>query len=180
MPIVSSLKVEAPDHAAIRAERLTSSRLRTVKLLFAVFYARWPSEAVSGGPAVDHRNQPCQPALGWLRGFAANCSSLPSMSARRTVAKYMARNRRPPSQGWKTFLRNHANGIASIDLFVVPSISFQLLYGLLILKHRRREILCLSATAHPSAEWISRQLTEAYGWEEGPCYLVPRSGHRLW
>jgi transposase InsO family protein len=89
-----------------------------------------------------------------------------------TVAKYMARNRRPPSQGWKTFLRNHADGIASMDLFVVPTISFRLLYGLLILKHCRREILHLAATAHPSAEWISRQLTEAYGWEEGPYYLV--------
>jgi transposase InsO family protein len=65
-----------------------------------------------------------------------------------------------------------ADGIASLDLFVVPTISFQLLYGLLILKHGRREILCLAATAHPSAEWISRQLMEAYGWEEGPCYLV--------
>jgi len=89
-----------------------------------------------------------------------------------TVAKYMARNRRPPSQGWKTFLRNHADGIAAMDLFVVPTISFQLLYGLLILKHGRREIICLSTTGHPSAEWISRQLTEAYGWEEGPSYLV--------
>src|SRR5262249_42430742 len=88
-----------------------------------------------------------------------------------TVAKYMVRNRRPPSQGWKTFLRNHADGIASMDLFVVPTISFQLLYGLLILKHGRK-ILHLSATAHPSAEWIIRQLTEAYGWKEGPCYLV--------
>jgi transposase InsO family protein len=89
-----------------------------------------------------------------------------------TVAKYMARNRRSPSQGWKTFLRNHADGIASMDLFVVPTVTFKLLYGLLILKHGRREIIYLSATAHPSAEWISRQLTEAYGWEEGPCYLV--------
>jgi transposase InsO family protein len=89
-----------------------------------------------------------------------------------TVAKYMARTRRPPSQGWKTFLRNHADGIASMDLFVVPTLSFQLLYGLLILKHGRREILCLAATAHPSAEWISRQLMEAYGWEQGSGYLV--------
>jgi transposase InsO family protein len=89
-----------------------------------------------------------------------------------TVAKYMARSRRPPSQGWKTFLRNHADGIASMDLFVVPTISFQLLYGLLILQHGRREILWLGVTTHPSAEWISRQLTEAYGWEQGPRYLV--------
>ena len=55
---------------------------------------------------------------------------------------------------------------------MVPTISFQLLYGLLILRHSRREILWLGVTTHPSAEWISRQLTEAYGWEQGPCYLV--------
>jgi transposase InsO family protein len=89
-----------------------------------------------------------------------------------TVAKYITKNSRPPSQGWKTFLRNHADGIASMDLFVVPTISFKLLYGLLILKHGRREIMYLSATAHPSAEWMSRQMTEAYGWEERPRYLV--------
>jgi transposase InsO family protein len=59
-----------------------------------------------------------------------------------------------------------------MDLFVVPTISFQLLYGLLILQHGRREILWLGTTTHPSAEWISRQLTEAYGWQQGPRYLV--------
>jgi hypothetical protein len=75
--------------------------------------------------------------------------------------KPIATNRKPPSQGRKTFLRNHPDGIASMDLFVVPTISFQLLYGLLILKHGLRKILCLVATAHPSADWISRQLTEA-------------------
>jgi transposase InsO family protein len=89
-----------------------------------------------------------------------------------TVAKYMAKGRRPPSQGWKTFLRNHADGIASMDLFVVPTISFQLLYGLLILRHRRRELLWLSVTAHPNAEWIARQLTEACGWNEAPRYII--------
>src|SRR5580704_10186093 len=89
-----------------------------------------------------------------------------------SVAKYMARTRRPPSQGWKTFLRNHADGIASIDLFVVPTISFRLLYGLLILQHGRRQILWLGVTAHPTAEWISRQLTEAYGWKVAPRYII--------
>src|SRR6476661_3501030 len=67
-----------------------------------------------------------------------------------SVAKYMARRRRPPSQGWRTFLLNHADGIASIDLFVVPTISFKLLYGLPILRHDR----------------------EACGWEPVPDYLV--------
>ena len=58
-----------------------------------------------------------------------------------SVAKYMARRRGPPSQGWKTFLRNHADGVVAMDLFVVPTISFRLLYGLLIMRHRRRRIL---------------------------------------
>ena len=82
-----------------------------------------------------------------------------------SVAKYMARRRRPPSQGWRTFLRNHADGIAAMDLFVVPTISFRLLYGLLILRHDRRRILWLGATTHPTAEWIARQLVEACGWD---------------
>jgi hypothetical protein len=72
----------------------------------------------------------------------------------------------------KTFLRNHADGIASIDLFVVPTISFRLLYGLLILRHGRRHMLWLGVTAHPTAEWIARQLTEACGWDPAPRYIV--------
>ena len=72
----------------------------------------------------------------------------------------------------KTFLRNHADGIASIDLFVVPTLAFRLLYGLLILRHDRRHILWLAVTAHPTAEWIARQLTEAFGWEHAPRYLI--------
>ena len=82
-----------------------------------------------------------------------------------SVAKYMARRRGPPSQGWKTFLRNHADGIVAMDLFVVPTISFRLLYGLLIMGHGRRQILWLGVTAYPTAEWIANQLTEACGWE---------------
>ena len=89
-----------------------------------------------------------------------------------SVAKYMVRTRRPPSQGWKTFLRNHADGIAAMDLFVVPTISFRLLYGLLIMGHGRRQILWLGVTAHPTAEWIANQLTQAYGWERTPRYLI--------
>src|SRR5882757_762189 len=89
-----------------------------------------------------------------------------------SVAKYIARRRGPPSQGWKTFLRNHADGIAAIDLFVVPTISFRLLYGLLIVGHRRRQIVWLGVTAHPTAEWIANQITEAFGWERAPHYPI--------
>jgi len=89
-----------------------------------------------------------------------------------TVAKYMVKGKRAPSQGWRTFLRNHADGIASIDMFVVPTVSFRLLYGLLILRHARRELVWLGVTAHPNARWIAQQLTEACGWKETPQYLV--------
>src|SRR4249920_2562126 len=89
-----------------------------------------------------------------------------------SVAKYMARRRGPPTQGWKTFLHNHADGIAAMDLFVVPTISFRLLYGLLIMEHGRLQILWFGLTAHPTAEWIINQLTEACGWEQIPRYLA--------
>jgi transposase InsO family protein len=59
-----------------------------------------------------------------------------------------------------------------MDLFVVPTISFKLLYGLVVMSHERRKILHLSTTAHPSAEWIARQLTEAVGWDRAPHYII--------
>ena len=89
-----------------------------------------------------------------------------------SVAKYMARRRGGPSQGWRTFLCNHADGIVSMDLFVVPTVSFGLLYGFLVLRHRRRRIMWLGVTANPTAEWIARQLTEAYGWDAALDYIV--------
>src|SRR5262245_3048282 len=89
-----------------------------------------------------------------------------------SVTKYMARRRRPPSQGWRTFLRNHADGIVAMDLFVVPTISVQLLYGLLILRHDRRRVLWMGVPAHPTGEWVARQLTEACGWDQAPTYLL--------
>ena len=74
--------------------------------------------------------------------------------------------------GWRTFLLNHADGIASIDLFVVPTISFRSLYGLLVLGHGRRRILSLAVTVHPTAEWVAQQVTEACGWDVAPQYLI--------
>src|SRR5260370_39750696 len=82
-----------------------------------------------------------------------------------TVAKYMARGRRPTSQGWKTFLHKHADGIASIDLIVAPTISFRLLYALLLLHRDRRQILGLGVTARPPAEWIEHRRPQASRWK---------------
>jgi transposase InsO family protein len=89
-----------------------------------------------------------------------------------TVGRYMVRTRRPRSQGWKTFLRNQAAGIAAIDLFVVRTISFKLLYGLVILHHARRRLARVAVTTNPTAEWVAGQLTEAFPWGEAPRHLL--------
>jgi hypothetical protein len=102
-------------------------------------------------------------ALGPQQGLLERLDRASIEVGQTTVAKYMAKRRRPPSQGWKTFLHNHADAIASMDMFVVPTISFRLLYGLLVLGHSRREFLWVGVTAHPNAEWLARQLTEACG-----------------
>jgi transposase InsO family protein len=89
-----------------------------------------------------------------------------------TVAKYMARGRRPPSQTWKTFLKNHAPGIAAVDLFVVPTIGFKMLYALIVIGHDRRQLLSFGITAHPAAEWMAGQITEAFPWDRAPHSLI--------
>src|SRR6476659_8094727 len=92
--------------------------------------------------------------------------------AQSSVAKYMVKRRGPPSQGWRTFLRNHAPDIAAMDLFVVPTIGFDLLYALVIVRLDRRELVWISVTTHPTAEWVARQITEAFPWNEAPHYMI--------
>jgi len=92
--------------------------------------------------------------------------------AQSTVSKYMVRGRNPPSQTWKTFLQNHAEGIAAIDMCVVPTVSFDLLFAFLVLGHGRRQLLWFEVTRHPTAEWLARQITEAFPWASAPAYLV--------
>lgn len=77
-----------------------------------------------------------------------------------------------PLQTWKTFLRNHMEGIASIDLFVVPTIAFEQLFAFLVLGHGRRQLLWIAVTGNPTAEWLARQITEAFPWEKAPKYLI--------
>jgi transposase InsO family protein len=92
--------------------------------------------------------------------------------AQSTVAKYMARRERGPSQTWKTFLRNHTARIAATDFLIVPTIGFRLLFVLVVLRHQRRRLISLSVTANPTAEWIARQITDAFPWNEAPDYLI--------
>jgi transposase InsO family protein len=89
-----------------------------------------------------------------------------------TVAKYMVRNRKPPSQTWRTFLDNHVGDLASIDFFTVPTLSFRILYVVLVLKHERRQVMHFNVTEHPTVQWMAQQLIEAFPWDEAPRYLL--------
>jgi hypothetical protein len=78
----------------------------------------------------------------------------------------------PPSQGWRTFLRNHADAIAAIDLFVVPTVTFKCLFVFLVVGHGRRQLLWFAVTRHPTAEWLAQQIVEAFPWDMASTWLV--------
>jgi transposase InsO family protein len=89
-----------------------------------------------------------------------------------TVAKYRVRTRKPPSQTWKSFLQNHAGQIAAIDFFTVPTVSFTVLYGFVVLLHDRRRVVHFNVTAHPTAVWTAQQLIEAFPEDKAPGFLI--------
>jgi putative transposase len=89
-----------------------------------------------------------------------------------SVAKYMVRHRKPPSQTWRTFLDNHVKSLVSVDFFTVPTIRFQVLYVFLVLAHDRRRVVHFNVTAHPTAEWTAQQLREAFPFDQVPRYLL--------
>jgi hypothetical protein len=89
-----------------------------------------------------------------------------------SVAKYMVRLPKPPSQTWRTFLSNHASQLVSVDFFTVPTISFHILYFFIVLSHNRRHILHFNVTAHPTAKWTSQQIVEAFPFDSAPRYLL--------
>ena len=93
-----------------------------------------------------------------------------------TVAKYMSRQGKPPSQGWRTFLENHIQQIVAIDFLVVRTVNFRLLFVFVVLSHHRRHAIHFNVTAHPTAEWTARQIAEAFLWDSAPRYLLHDRG----
>jgi hypothetical protein len=146
---------------------LASDRLPAVALEISL--ARRPAANRRGPARVDPADERGKSAVGsaahpWLKlGFEVAQSS---------VAKYMVKRCGPPSQRWRTFVRNHAPDIAAMDLFVVPTIGFDLLYVLFIVRLARRDLVWINVTPNPTAEWIARQITEAFPWNEAPRYLI--------
>jgi transposase InsO family protein len=141
-------------------------------------YWRWKSRPRGGRPQIDTelraliRQMSTENQLWGAPRIHGELLKLGFEVAQSSVAKYMVKRRGPPSQGWRTFLHNHAPDIAAMDLFVVPTIGFDLLYAFVIVRLGRRELIWINVTAHPTAEWVARQITEAFPWNEAPRYMI--------
>jgi transposase InsO family protein len=151
--------------------------LRWHRAGFKVFW-RWKSRNRAGRPKIDRglrdliqRMSRENPLWGASR-IHGELLMLGFEVAQSTVSKYMARPSKPPSQTWKTCLQNHAEAIAAIDMCVVPTLTFDLLFAFLVLGHGRRQLLWFEVTRHPTAEWLARQITEAFPWTSAPPYLL--------
>ena len=145
-------------------------------------YWRWKSRNSGGRPPVSAelraliRRMSLENRLWGAPHIHGELLKLGFEVAQSTVAKYMAKTSDDPSgQSWGTFLRNHLPHIAAIDLFVVPTIGFHLLYALVIVRLARRELVWINVTAHPTADWIAQQITEAFPWGRGPTLPDPRA-----
>src|SRR3974390_3256515 len=141
-------------------------------------YWRWKSRSTGGRPRIESelrvliRRMSIENPLWGAPRIHGELLKLGFEVAQSTVAKYMAKRPGPPSQGWRTFLRTHAPDIAAMDLFVVPTIGLDLLYVFIIFRLDRRQLVWINVTTNPTAEWIARQLTEAFPWDEAPRYLI--------
>src|SRR5262245_59279370 len=159
--------------AIVRPETL----IRWHRRGFKAFW-RWKSRSTGGRPAIPReireliREMSRANRLWGAPRIHGELLKLGIEVAQSTVAKYMVKRPRPPGQSWATFLRDHAEGIGAVDLIVVPTIGFKLLYCLVVLAHGRRKLVHHAVTAHPTAEWVARQIVEAFPWDEAPRYLV--------
>ena len=151
--------------------------LRWHRAGFRMFW-RWKSRNRAGRPRIDRglrdliRRMSRENPLWGASRIHGELLMLGFEVAQSTVSKYMARGGRPPSQSWKTFLRNHAEAIAAIDMCVVRTVSFELLFAFIVIGHGRRQLLWFEVTRHPTAAWLARQITEAFPWASAPTYLV--------
>jgi transposase InsO family protein len=140
-------------------------------------YWRWKSHSLGGRPQIETdlrvliRRMSIENPLWGAPRIHGELLKLGFEVAQSSIAKYMVKRRGPPNQGWRTFLRNHAPDIAAMDLFVVPTIGFNLLYAFVIVRLDRRDLVWINVTTNPTAEWIARQLTEAFPWNEAPQHL---------
>src|SRR5262245_58105 len=141
-------------------------------------YWRWKSKGQAGRPPINQeiqdliRRMSRENPLWGLARIQSELRLLRFDVALRTIAKYRIKNCKPPSQTWKTFLTNHANPMAAIDFFAIPTLSFRNLYCFIVLLHDRREIIHFNVTTNLTAEWTAQQIINAFPENEDPRYLL--------
>ena len=133
------------DHWRRLSQRGTPGRPAIAKDIRDLIRAMWQANPTWGSPRI----------VGELR-------QLGIMVAKSTVEKYRARPRKPPSPTWKTFLKNHARDIVTLDFFIMPTMTFKVLFVLVILAHKRRRIIHFNVTEHLTAQWTAQQVVEAF------------------
>ena len=142
------------------------------------FYWKWKSRRRIGRPGVSKeirdliRNMSSANVLWGAPRLHAELLKLGIEVSQATVAKHMVKHRKPPSQTWRSFLENHVKQLVSVDFFVVPTLSFRILYVFLVLAHERRRVVHFNVTDHPTAAWTAAQLMQAFPWDTAPRYLL--------
>jgi putative transposase len=147
------------------------------------WYWTWKSRRRTGRPPVPsdvraliRTMSEANPLWGALR-IHGELLKLGIAISQASVARYMVRCRQPPSQTWRTFLTNHRDQLLAVDFFVVPTVTYRLLFVLVLLAHDRRRIVHLAVTAHPTAAWTTQQLREACPWDSAPRYVIRDRDH---
>jgi transposase InsO family protein len=143
------------DHWRRLSQRGTPGRPAIAKDIRDLIRTMWQANPTWGSPRI----------VGELRKLGITV-------AKSTVEKYRTRPRKAPSPTWKTFLKNHARDLVALDFFTVPTVTFKVLFVLVILAHERRRIVHFNVTEHPTAQWTAQQVVEAFPWDEAPRYLL--------
>jgi putative transposase len=130
-------------------------RLAIAQEVRALIQDMWRSNPTWGSPRI----------VGELRKLGIDVATT-------TVEKYRPSGRKPPSPTWKAFLANHVQDLAALDFFTGPTVTFSVLFVLVILAHERRRIVHCNVTEYPTAQWTAQQVIEAFPWNEAPRYLL--------
>ena len=148
-------------------------------------YWRWKSRRRSGRPRIPTeiralvRQMSAQNPLWGAPRIHGELMKLGFHVGQATVSRYMPRRPPDPDHRWTTFLHNHHHCTASIDFLVVPTLTFKILFVLVVLSHDRRKVVHFGVTPNPTAEWTAQQITKAFPWDEAPTFLI-RDRHRTY
>jgi putative transposase len=169
-PLLAWLALGPPDRETGNHHRLAPQGLSPLLDLEEPTSER-PTVCTPRDPESDPQDESCQSTLG-RAPHTRRVAQAGIEVSQGTVAQYMVRHRKPPSQSWRTFPKNHVKDLASTDFFVVPTATFRLLFVFVVLSHNRRRPVHFGVTSHPTAEWTAQKLMAAFPWDSAPRYLL--------